>query len=282
MSVVDQVKVTVIIPTLYKNLEHVKLCVESLRQTVRWDIIIASNGDGAAHHRYEGIMARSIHVPKQGQCLAVNNAAQLASPNTEYLLISNDDMYYANDWANNLRFDYPVFSPNLLEPTNNPGSAPPFEKVDGGFTLDEFKQDVVEDKVSELVESERGSEEDGFNFPVFIRKDVWTAIGGYDTKYDPWGSNSDTDLQTKIGVAGITPKRLRDVIVYHFSNKSGTFDGTHQAEWQHNFDYYGRKWGYTRDDEPKGDPWYHKNMVNKKLLRYHPPYEGKYEDPVNR
>jgi len=176
-----------------------------------------------------------------------------------------------------------VFSPNLVEPVNNAGSAPPFLKAEGGFTIEEFNRDFVNESIELLVSRSKSKavlpkEETGFNLPFFIRKDVWDTIGGYDTFYDEWGSNSDTDLQTKINIAGITPVRLRDVLVYHFSNKSGTFDGSHQDAWQRNFDYYRDKFGYTRDDEPKADVWYNKNMVLPDKLIYHPPWEGKYAE----
>lgn len=268
-------KVTVIIPTMEKTKDYLKVCVESLRKTVDWDIIVVSNGgNNYPLDDIAGITVR-LHNKQQGQCGAVNVGAQIVSKNTDYLFIVNDDMYFAPGWNDFLEFKYPVFSPNLVEPANNNGSAPPFIKCDAGFTLDEFNQDLVDEFVMQ-----RGMmhEDDttGFNFPVFIRKDVWDTVGGYDEKYDPWGSNSDTDLQTCIELAGIQPMRMRNVLVYHFSNKSGTFDGSHQAEWQRNFDYYREKWGFTRDDEPIPDTWMATNMVNKKMNKFHPDYEGKY------
>jgi len=266
-------KVSVIIPTMAKTKPYLKLCVESLRATVDWDIIVVSNGDTKENYDdIHGITVR-LHNYKQGQCMAVNAGAQVVNNKTDYLFIANDDMYFAPGWDFSLSFNYPCFSPNLAEPVNNNGSAAPFLKCDGGFTLDEFNKRVVDAFIAEY---EPEPDTPGFNFPVFIRKDVWDTIGGYDTKYDPWGSNSDTDLQTKIELYGIQPMRLRDVLVYHFSNKSGTFDGTHQEEWQKNFDYYREKWGFTRDDEPKPDTWMATNMVNKEMNKYHPTWEGKY------
>lgn len=279
-------KVSVIIPTLPKNREYLKLCVESLRETVDWDIIVVSNGEEMkpVYKDIHGI-TRHIHTARQGQCRAVNIGAQMVAPDTDYIMVSNDDMYYAEGWNDNLRFNNLCFSPNLIEPTNNSGSAKPFLKLDAGFTLEEFDAKKVKDFV--WSNSARASSDTnpyaptgttGFNLPFFIRRDVWDTIRGYDEKYDPWGSNSDTDLQTKIELAGVQPMRLRDVLVYHFSNKSGTFDGTHQAEWQTNWDYYTKKWGFNRDDEPKPDTWMATDMVNKEKNIYHPDWEGKYED----
>lgn len=268
-------KVSVVIPTMLKNHEYLKLCVESLRATVDWDIIVVSNGTTEnptdLYKNIKGI-TRHLHTRQQGQCNAVNIGAQ--GLNTDYIMVSNDDMYYAPGWNKNLRFNYPVFSPNLIEPINNAGSAPPFLKLDAGFTVDEFNKDMV----SLFIEQRSMMPEDdesGFNLPFFIRKDVWDTVGGYDIKYDPWGASSDTDLQMKIELAGVRPMRLRDVLVYHFSNKSGTFDGTHQDHWQNNWDYLQSKWGFNRD-EAGSDTWYCKDMIMWDKLKYHPEWEGKY------
>jgi len=223
----------------------------------------------------EGI-STLLNTRQQGQCGAVNLGAQFVAPDTEYIMVSNSDMYYAPGWDKYLKFKYPVFSPVLVEPTNNGGSAEPFVKFDGGFTVDEFDQKQV-DKFIKYNRQFDHTHETGFNLPFFIRKDVWLSIEGYDTKYDPWGSNSDTDLQTKINLAGITPMRERDVLVYHFSQKSGTFDGTHQDDWQKNWDYFDKKWGFNRDILGS-DVWRNQKMLPKdrSKINYHPTWEGKY------
>lgn len=279
-------KVTAIIPSLANvTTDYLKLAVESLRATTDWDIIVVTNGSKNKPNlsHIEGITIHA-HVATQGQCGAVNIGSKLASADTDYLFISNDDMYYAPDWNKNLRFEDLCFSPNLVEPDNNNGSAPPFKKLGrNGYSLEEFDKEYVDKFIQQGVDHPSGIEviieENGFNFPVFVRKDVWETIGGYDQEYDPWGSNSDTDLQTKIELAGIKPKRYCDILVYHFSNKSGTFDGTHQVEWLHNFDYYTQKWGFNRDMLPT-DVWYSRNVLpeDESMIKYNPPWKGKYAE----
>lgn len=265
-------RVAVIIPTLaHVTQDYLKLAVESLRATTDWDIIVVSNGskDKPDFRHIKGITTH-LHTRDQGQCVAVNIGAQAVAPDTDYLFISNDDMYYAPVWLNEMAEaeKWPlVWSPNLVEPTNNNGSADPFMKLDAGFTLDEFKRDTVDSFVySETRSPAVPHTEPGFNFPLFIKKDLWQFLGGYDVAYDPWGSNSDTDLQTRINLAGVTPVRLRDVLVYHFSNKSGTFDGTHQDYYQNNIDYFRDKFGFDRD-ELGSDVWYNKDMIPEKKER---------------
>ena len=273
-------KVSVIIPSLAsdKTKPYLRECVESLRATTDWDIIVVTNGINAPEPlNIDGITKR-LHTRDQGQCNAVNIGFQLVEPNIDYIMICNDDMYFAPGWNKNLRFDHPCFSPNLIEPTDNAGSAEPFLKFDGGVDLERFKQgDVdlfVNSKINSLEIMLKGelikNEESGFNFPVFIKKDLWNLIGGYDIAYDPWGSNGDTDLQTKINLAGVTPMRLTDVLVYHFSSKSGTFDGSHQDFYQNNIEYFKEKFGFDRD-ELESDVWYNKSMIpdDKSKIRYH-------------
>lgn len=294
-------KITAIIPSLVDVDKHyLKLCVESLRASgFDGDITVVANGsrDMNPLHDVEikGI-SKFIVTKTQGQCNAVNQGANMAEGDCKWLFVINSDMYFAPGWDKNLknylddegRFKYRCFSPNLIEPTNNAGSAPPFLKRDWGNNLEEFKQERADNgvigalsamqSVSKQYDGTPGTPEEGFNLPFFIDIELWRTIGGYDTKYDPWGSNSDTDLQTLINIAGVTPMRLRDVLVYHFSNKSGTFDGSHQEEWQRNFDYYTQKFGFNRDDLGS-DVWYNKNMLPEDTdqIKYRPDWMYKYE-----
>lgn len=283
-------KVTAIIPSLIDvDGEYLKLCVESLRTSgFDGDIIAVANGtaDMAPFRNIKGI-TKGLTVKRQGQCFAVNQGAKMVEGDCKYLFVINADMYFAPGWDKNLRFEHKCFSPNLIEPTNNAGSAPPFLKRDWGVNIEEFRKERADEGVRSLLNVMRPiddrpeilpQEETGFNLPFFIDIELWRTIAGYDEFYDPWGSNSDTDLQTLINLAGVTPMRLRDVLVYHFSSKSGTFDGSHQEEWQKNFDYYRTKFGYTRDDEPKADVWYNKNMILSDKLIYHPEWENKYSE----
>lgn len=282
-------KVTVIIPSLVSvDRKYLKLCVESLRATVDWDIIVVANGtkdmNPLADTPIKGI-TKLLITRQQGQCNAVNRGADVVEGNTRWLLVSNADMFYAPGWNRHLpdldSEDTPLcFSPNLIEPTDNGGSAPPFLKFDGGLTLEAFREQAVSEFVAAESAAQKPKVQSGFNLPFFIRLDVWRTIGGYDQAYDPWGSNSDTDLQTKINYAGITPKRLRDVLVYHFSQKSGTFERNDPAKdeaWWRNWRYYENKWGFNRD-QLGSDVWMNKKMLPKDrdTIKFDAEWEGKY------
>ena len=282
-------KISVIIPSLYEvDGKYLELAVTSLRESTKdsphdWDVIVVTNG-GSHKPNLEHIKGISIpmYIRDQGQCKSVNAGAQVINRSTDYIMVSNADMYYAPGWDRNLRFEHLVFSPNLVEPVDNAGSAPPFVKADGGLTVEVFKKDVVDKLVYDSTINGPVEPETGFNLPFFVRKDVWETIGGYDVKYDPWGSNSDTDLQTKFHLAGIQTMRYKDVLVYHFSNKAGTFDGTHQEDWQRNWDYFTEKWGFNRDTIPT-DVWKSLNIlpVDEQTIKYDPAWKNRYADKTN-
>lgn len=251
---------SIVIPSLAsaETKPYLKLCVESLRESgFDGEIVVVTNGIPTAENLDIKGISKRIHTRDQGQCIATNIGAQ--SVTTEYMMVSNDDMFYAKGWDRHLRFDYPVFSPNLIEPMDNAGSAPPFLKLYAGNDLENFNRKEVEQFVA-MDSIPEPKQEPGFNLPLFIKKDLWDLLGGYDVVYDPYGSNSDTDLQTRINLAGVIPMRLRDVLVYHFSNKSGTFDGTHQDFYINNIDYFRSKFGFDRD-ELGSDVWLNKDMI---------------------
>lgn len=275
---------SVVIPSLAneQTKPHLKLCVESLRESgFGGSIVVVTNG-GRENPDLSDIFGITIHqhTRTQGQCNAVNRGVEAVPSYDKYVMVCNDDMYFSPGWDKNLHrgFDAGLkcFSPNLVEPENNAGSAAPFLKCAAGYALEEFDKSKIDRYIHQLSKGSDNFFESGFNLPLIIDLELWRTIGGYDEKYDPWGSNSDTDLQTLINIAGVTPMRMRDVLVYHFSNKSGTFDGSHQEEWQRNFDYYRTKFGYTRDDEPQADVWYNKNMILDDKLIYQPDWMGKY------
>jgi hypothetical protein len=215
--------------------DYLDLCVQSLmRNTSRFavELLVARNGLDSGH--------------PQGQCQAVNREAIHAS--SEWLFIINDDMYLPPGWDVAADFGRSLcWVPNLIEPMEV-GSAAPFLKCDAHCDLVDFDQTLVDRMAGDLRSAKQGWE-NGFNFPIFIHKSLWDTIGGYDARYDPWGSNSDSDLLAKVVLAGVQPLRNRDCWVYHFSGKAGTFDGTHEAERQANFRYYESKWGFARHPE---------------------------------
>ncbi len=289
--------VTVIVPTLATKLSKRALgyCLNSLQDMP--NVVIAHNGEDdntekatEVHNKLvKPLLEKSMNwfsigeIRGQGQCNAVNHAVRKFS-HTKWIMISNDDMVYPEGWFKKFtdvvdNFGLLVASPNLVEPRKG---APPFiEHFCGGVGIEESKPDFdkqcfidFESSYKEHINKPMLRIEDGFNFPLLIRKDVWDTIGGYDTAFDPWGSNGDSDLQHKIMLAGITPKRVRECLVYHFSQTSGTFHPDNQAALHENYRYFEEKWGFQRANSP--EIWY-KPEIDYGKLKYKPEWEGKYE-----
>ena|SRR3990167_206686 len=259
--------VTIIIPHLQGIPEAdyaLVQCIISLQETTKSPIIIATNGgeplplptvSAGIACSFEGV--KRIHVWDQGQELAVN--AAVATTNTPWVFITNNDMIYAPGWFEKLGqftevidpktnriVNVKCISPKLIEPRQG---APTFEVYfcgGAGGDFDkakwlEFAKNYKRKTVSILM--------DGFNLPFLISKELWDIVGGYDINYDPWGSNGDSDLEYKIKLAGVQSFQNQDCIVYHFSQTSGTFNPENDSYRFKNYAYFKEKWGFPRTDE---------------------------------
>src|SRR3989337_1241080 len=167
---IDPKDVTIIVPTILngdlplEKLDRQKYafdhCLESLDETVP-DIpkIIASNGGKPISY----INYTQVHNWRQGQCMAVN--AAVATTNTPWIFITNDDMIYAPGWFERLTEKItwqPCVSPKLIEPS--PG-APTFEVYFcGGAGGDFHKQKWLEFAKDYQGQGERR----GFNLPFLV------------------------------------------------------------------------------------------------------------------
>lgn len=266
---------TIVIPSLSPKAHELSaralnFCLESLND-FKGQVIVAENGEGSFY--------------PQGQCSATNRVVKEVT--TPWVMVMNNDMIAPPGWFKEFTYwvenlGLLVASPNLVEPRKG---APPFiQHFCGGVGTigadPDFKKqcflDFARDYNPFEASSYSGKEpvEDGFNLPFLIRTDVFNTIGGYDEAYDPWGSNSDSDLQYKIMVAGITPKRIRNVLFYHFANTSGTFHPSHQDSWQKNFNYFTEKWGFQRANSP--EIWYKPQIPE--TIKFNPDWKGKFEN----
>lgn len=216
--------------------------LKSLKQTVPdIEILVAKNGSHACTCR------RDIRVVTQGQCKAVN--AAIATTNTEWVMITNDDMIYPEGWFEKFTYMDAIpacMSPKLVEPRQG---APTFDVFFAGGAGGDFTQHKP---AWEAYAKEYGTKmyglRTGFNFPVLIKRDLWDFVGGYDINYDPWGSNGDSDLQYKIMLSGVQPYQNMNAIVYHFGQTSGTFHPDNDSYRFRNYAYFKEKWGFERTD----------------------------------
>jgi len=285
----NNMKVSILIPTLAneKSLPYLEKCIKTIRETqsVAHDIKVMINGGVMKQPK---LPAAFYFTKGQGQCQAVNKASKEA--NTEWLLVTNDDQVFPPNWERMFEDEIlaksDVICMNSME-SGKIGAAPPFVVNDCGRDLESFNHEKFNKDAVDLGSGE-GSRPDhlekGFNLPFLVKKELWDKIGGYDESYDPWGSNSDSDLYYKFKLAGVQPYRDRRILNYHFSQISGTFDFMNQARelwdaetklkeeyWNKNTRYFQEKWGFVRARSP--EIWFEINIP--KENKYHPEWEKK-------
>ena len=270
-------RISIIIPSIEKNLPYLKACVDSIKKysTEEHEIIVVTNPDPYYDLPIDGITR--IHSSSQGQCAAVNIGVKAA--NTEYILISDDDVIFPPHWERLIEKAQEVdfLSGHFVESGKKGGVAAPFTTRDFGNDPDTFNREGWEwESEGEMWNEDKF--EKGFGFPLVLKKELWERIGGYDESYDPWGSNCDSDLEYKLMLAGVTPMRWRGAGTYHFGQVSGTFNPENSAYWQRNTSYFERKWGLARARAPQ--IWYCDFVIDGDAVTYRPEW-AKWENNPN-
>lgn len=265
---IKKTDISIIIPTLNDPRNNYALgeCLTSLKESgfPMENVIIAYNGtDGEKIESPP--CCQAIFIPDQGQCKAVNTAAKKVE--TKWIMVTNDDMIYPPHWLKDLTFSdeylVGVISPQLIEPRDG---APTFKKyfcggVGGDWNKRKFLEYAKNLHIGEGIRP-------GFNLPFLLRMSDWDLVEGYDENYDPWGSNSDSDLEYKFKLAGIPMLQNTYCTVYHFSNTSDTFHPRNRNYWQQNWDYFVEKWGFERVDSP--EIWTTEFEIPYDKLKYRP------------
>ena len=282
---IDQSDVTIIIPYIQLSKEtdfaH-KECLKSLNETApEMKKIVAINAmkteDPFQTVRYPNMSF--IVLEEQGQELAVN--AAVATTNTKWVFVTNNDMIYPPGWWEKLMvghsFDMACVSPKLIEP--RPG-APTFEVFFAGGAGGDFDKQKWEKFADEYMKADvHRPVRTGFNLPFLMRRDVFDLVGGYDIEYSPWGASGDTDLQCKVELAGIKTYQNPNCIVYHFSQTSNTFLPENHGYWQKNYAYFEKKWGFER---PGGDDvWNSRNLIKYEQIKFKPWWENFYKKALS-
>ena len=264
--------ITIIIPHFGASPESeyaFEQCIQSLDETEPTiKKVVVKNGPVCKHHG-------DIVTDPQGQCRAVNEGVKLTK--TPWIMVTNDDMIYPPGWFEKLT-DISWFgekeplcvSPMLVEP--RPG-APTFYTHFCGGAGGDFNKEKFLDFAKEWNVATPNKWRTGFNLPFIIKRELWDVIGGYDEKYDPWSSNSDSCLEYCIRLAGVQPYQNKNAVVYHFSQTSGTFEPRNQSYWQKNWQYFIDKWGFPRTDE---GIWEANFKIPLDQLKFNPEWKGKY------
>jgi glycosyltransferase involved in cell wall biosynthesis len=215
---------SILIPS-WNNLEYLKCCVNSIRKNSRYhhEIIIHINED--KEHTVDWVKEQSLSYTYSeqnvGVCYGFNAPATLAT--AEYIVLSDDDYYFAPDWdyylfeeIKKLDHHYFCICGTMIEhsPTRYRSMIAPFNF---GKAANEFE----EERFLREYNSFPFEDWNGANwYPMVIHKSMWNLIGGLSTEFTP-GMASDPDMMMKLWQVGVRYfKGVSRSRVYHFVSRS--------------------------------------------------------------
>ena len=227
--------ISVVIPT-YKAHDCLILCAKSLAKCKNKELIeICIYGDGggdAARDALEtcrqifadvGLGCHLFYNPQNlGNTPAVNRAVEMATG--EWIFLCNDDMVFPENWLSVcvvLLQKNRVLSVSCVEP-NLGGHKPSsyFYSFNMGVDplnfdskpLNSFNESICE-KHTEL--------ETGVNYPFFVERELFYAVGAADEMFS--GPYHDPDLFLRFRIHGAEMVRTQACALYHFSGMSLRF-----------------------------------------------------------
>ena len=215
---------SILIPS-WNNLDYLKCCIESIRKNSRYNhqiIIHVNEGkDGTLEWVQNQNLSYSHTKENVGVCYGFNAPSCLVQ--TNYLVLSDDDYYFAPDWDHylleeikSLDHEYFCITGTMIEhsPTTFKGIIAPFNF---GKTVKDFQ----EEKFLKDFQSMPFNDWTGGNwYPMVLHKNIWTLIGGLSIEYTP-GMASDPDMMMKLWHCGVRYyKGISKSRVYHFTSKS--------------------------------------------------------------
>lgn len=215
---------SILIPS-WNNLDYLKCCIESIRKNSRYPhqlIVHVNEGkDGTLAWIKEQGIDYTYSEENVGVCYGFNSPAALAK--TDYILLSDDDYYFAPDWdyflleeIQKLDHIYFCISGTMIEhsPTQYSSMIAPYNF---GKTVNEFD----EERFLKEYKSFPFADWNGTNwYPLVLHKTIWNLIGGLSTEFTP-GMGSDPDMMMKLWQCGVRYyKGVSRSRVYHFTSRS--------------------------------------------------------------
>jgi glycosyltransferase involved in cell wall biosynthesis len=215
---------SILIPS-WNNLPYLKCCIESIRKNSRYShqiIVHVNQGeDGTLAWIKSQQLDHTYSETNVGVCYGFNAPAALAS--SPYVVLSDDDYYFAPDWDFYLleeikKIDHIYF---CLTGTMIEHSESQYNSIisnrDYGKTVDHFDEKRF---LSEFNTISFGDWTGGNWYPLVLHKNIWNLIGGLSVEFTP-GMASDPDMMMKLWHCGVRYyKGVSASRVYHFGSKS--------------------------------------------------------------
>lgn len=215
---------SILIPS-WNNLPYLETCVESIRKNSRYthEIIVHVNEgkDGTLEWVKSQGLSHTHSLENTGVCYGFNAPASLGT--TPYLVLSDDDYYYAPDWDYHLMEEVKVFNGNyfcitgtIIEHTQSQYDSilSPF---DFGKTVETFQEERFLREYDKIPFADWNG---GNWYPLLMHKQVWDMIGGLSIEYTP-GMASDPDMMIKLWHCGVRYyKGVSRSRAYHFGSRT--------------------------------------------------------------
>jgi glycosyltransferase involved in cell wall biosynthesis len=235
--------ISVIIPT-YKSPEVLDLCLKSAieGQVNKNQIIVVVDGfydiNKEVLEKYGEYISILNLEQNVGLCRGTNLGVYNAA--SDRVLIVNDDNVFPKGWDIALEEAYnpnSIISPNQIEPY--PSMFPQFNIQDLGTGPKTFDLEKFWEYSSQI--SQNLTEDNGSTLPIFMSKQKYIALGGWDENYEQ-GMVADWDFFLKCQLMGLSMMRTYNCHFYHFASVSVNGEKRNKAEMQgHEYAQY--KWG---------------------------------------
>jgi GT2 family glycosyltransferase len=212
--------ISVVIPS-YNNLEYLKLIYNSVRSiSNEIEVILFDDGGEDGTKEWMASLADKntiVHLLQNriGHTILYDKGFKEASGKIIGILHA-DMIVHKNFFDNILKHinEGNVVCGTCVEPPLHP---PGKEKhiFDAGLYPNEFNETLF----TEFCDKVEGGISEGIFAPWFLLKDEYfDKLGGHDTKYAPYGYE-DSDLFTRMALAGFNFIQSRDALVYHFTQR---------------------------------------------------------------
>lgn len=252
--------ISVIIPT-YKSPECLDLCLKSAieGQTIENEIIVVVDGHYDLNkdvlEKYKDKIKILNLEENVGTCRATNLGVFNAT--NDYILILNDDNVFPDKWNQYLgnfenRNNF-IYTPNQIEPYESIFKA--FVIKDLGITPKDFKYDEFKELCEKILEDNEKNNlknirfDDGYTFPIVMKKIDFLRIGGFDESYPSQsGFVADWEFFIKAELNGFLFCRDYALNFYHFVSATAkspeSIEQSRIAE-QDCHNYFKYKWGFS-------------------------------------
>ncbi|MFZ6001431.1 MAG: glycosyltransferase family 2 protein [Bacteroidota bacterium] len=215
---------SILIPS-WNNLPYLKCCVESIRKNSRYShqiVVHVNEGkDNTLAWVREQKLDHTFSKENSGVCYGFNGPAALAQ--SEYIVLSDDDYYFAPDWDHHLleeikKLDHIYF---CITGTMIEHSESQYDSIIANRNYGKTVQEFDEKKfLAEYAQLPFHDWNGGNWYPMVLHKNIWNLIGGLSVEFTP-GMASDPDMMMKLWHCGVRYyKGVSASRVYHFGSKS--------------------------------------------------------------